>query len=299
MFASTLRVFDLQGYDIILGMDWLEACGDMWVSWERKTVRFRHDGRRITLKGIKHKTDKCEQISGTRLHRMIRNGELVQVIQLCPIQQQQWLSEPPQVIAQVLLDFDHCFGEQQEIPPHRKFDHHINLQLGVKPVSVRLYRYTPQQKDEIEKQIREMLRKGLIKISHSPFASPVLLVKNKDGFWHFCVDYRHLNAVTVPDKYPMPIVEELLDELAGAAVFTKLDIHSGYHQIRMAEEDEAKTAFRTHSGHFEFRVMPFGLSTSPTTFQSVMNQIFAGQICQSCLFSSTTYSSTKDHGRTC
>jgi hypothetical protein len=150
----------------------------------------------------------------------------------------------------VLQDFEKCFGEPQELPPHRDYDHHIKLLPGVKPVSVRPYRYTPQQKDEIEKQITEMLKKGIIKPSHSPFASPVLLVKKKDGCWRFCVNYRHLNVVTVPDKYPMPVVEELLDELAGACYLTKLDLRSGYHLIRLAEEDEPKSAFRTHNGHF-------------------------------------------------
>ena len=145
----------------------------------------------------------------------------------------------------------------------------------MQPVNVKPYRYSPQQKDEIERQIKEMLKQGIIKPSHNPFASPVLLVKKKDGTWHFCIDYGHLNAVTVKNRYPMPVVDELLDELAGASMFTKMDLYSGYHQVRMVTSDEHKTTFKTHSGHYEFKVMPFGLSRAPATFQAVMNSIFA------------------------
>ena len=134
------------------------------------------------------------------------------------------------------------------------------------PVNSRPYRYSPQHKDEIERQVKEMLTAGLVVPSTSPFASPVLLIQKKDGSWRFCVDYRRLNELTIQNRFPMPVMEEILEELAGSYYFTKLDMRSGYHQVRMHPEDEYKTAFKTHQGHYQFRVMPFGLTNAPAIF---------------------------------
>jgi hypothetical protein len=157
-------------------------------------------------------------------------------------------------LQELLAEFADVFEAPKELPPSRECDHSIPLKQGAEPPRVRPYKVPHKQKAEMEQQIKELLENSVIPKSNSPYASPAILVRKKDGTWRLCNDYRKLNSLTIKDKFPILVIEDLLDELNGARYFTKLDLRSGYHQIKMRQEDVHKTAFRTYFGYFEYLV---------------------------------------------
>lgn len=198
------------------------------------------------------------------LHGILPDLEQCSLIQVYHITEEEALPAVPPEIQSLLDKFQHLFQMSSSLPPRRECDHSIPLVPGAQPVAVRPYRYSPALKTKIETQVNEMLKSGLIHPSTSAFSSPVLLVHKKDGTWRFYVDYRQLNALTVKGKFPIPMIDELLDELSGASWFSCLDLRAGFNQIHLAPREEYKTAFQTHWGHFEFTVMSFGLTGAPT-----------------------------------
>jgi hypothetical protein len=160
------------------------------------------------------------------------------------------------------------------MPPDRDVEFVIELQPGTAPISKRPYLMPPKELAKLKNQLQELLDKGYIHPSSSPWGSPALFVKKKDGSLRMCVDYRSLNAVTIKNKYPLPRIDVLFDQLAGAKVFSKIDLRSGYHQIKIRASDVPKTAFSTRYDLYEFLVMSFGLTNAPAYFMYLMNSVF-------------------------
>jgi len=160
------------------------------------------------------------------------------------------------------------------LPPEREVEFSIDLIPGAEPVSIAPYRMSPLELKELKSQLEELIQKHFIRPSVSPWGAPMLLVKKKNDNMRLCIDYRQLNKVIIKNKYPLPRIDDLLDQLKGAIVFSKIDLRSGYHHIRIKSSDVSKTAFRTRYGHYEFLVMPFGVTNAPSVFMDYMNRIF-------------------------
>ncbi|KAG8500640.1 hypothetical protein CXB51_002642 [Gossypium anomalum] len=175
----------------------------------------------------------------------------------------------------VVCEYSDVFPEELPgLPPVREVEFGIELVPGTTPISIAPYRMAPTELKELKTQLQELTDRGFARPSFSPWGAPVLFVKKKDGTIRLCIDYRQLNKVTIKNKYPLPRIDDLFDQLKGASVFSKIDLRSGYYQLRVRDSDIPKTAFRTRYGHYEFLVMPFGLTNAPTVFMDLMNRIF-------------------------
>ena len=179
----------------------------------------------------------------------------------------------------VVCEYSDVFSDDLPgMPPDRDIEFVIELQPGTAPISKRPYRMPPKELAELRIQLQELLDKGFIHPSASPWGCPALFVKKKDDILRLCVDYRHLNAVTIKNKYPLPHIDVLSDQLAGARVFSKIDLHSGYHQIKIRPCDIPRTAFSTRYGIYEYLVMSFGLTNAPAYFMYLMNSVFMPEL---------------------
>ncbi|WMV36713.1 hypothetical protein MTR67_030098, partial [Solanum verrucosum] len=175
----------------------------------------------------------------------------------------------------VVSEFREVFpNDLPSMPLDRNIDFCIDLELGTCPIFIPPYRMAPAELRELKAQIQELFDKGFIRHSASPWGAPVLCVKKKNGSMRMCIDYRQLNRVTIRNKYPLPRINDLFDQLQGASIFSKIDLRSGYHQSKIRHEDVPMTAFRTRYGNYEFLVMSFGLTNALAVFMSLMNGVF-------------------------
>lgn len=249
-FTSTLKVLPLQHYDMILGMEWLERFSPMQIDWSQNWLLIPYNNSFVRLQG----------------EVPLASAQEVTMLEVCSLTADIELTRIPPAIQELIDKYSSIFAAPVGLSPSRACDHAIPLTSGAQPFVIRPYRYSPALKTETEDQVSKMLQEGIIRPSSSPFSSSVVMTKKKDGTWRFYVDYRFLNALTIKSKFPLPIIDEFLDELAKSSWFTKLDLRSGFHQILLKAGEEYKTAFSTHFGQYEFLVMPFGVTGGPGTF---------------------------------
>ena len=269
-FPTDLVALDMRDFDVVLGMDWL-SCHRATLDYYKKEVKLHRPGKlEVRFRGIRRELS-SNMISTMAAQRMLRKGcqgYLAYVVEIG--KEGTMVDEIP-----VVREFPDVFPyDIVEFPPEREVEFTSDLIPGIEPIFIPPYRMAPTELRELKVQLEELLSKGLIRPSISPWGAPVLFVKKKDRILRLCIDYRKLNKVTIRNQYPLPRIDELFDQLQGSRVYSKIDLRSGYHQLRVQESDVPKTTFRTRYEHYEFLVMPFGLTNAPTAFMDLMNQVF-------------------------
>ncbi|GJW90770.1 reverse transcriptase [Tanacetum coccineum] len=276
-FTIDVMLLPSGGCEMVLGIQWLATLGDINCNFQNLTMEFWYTKRRMVLKGTKHTTIHWMQGKSAVKDGQIRQAELSFMV-LCVYPDQLWQIELGKVVYNeveaVLTKYDSVFEMPTRLPPQISHDHTMLLMPNIHLINVRPYRHPRNQKDAIEVMVKELLESRVIRPGQSPFSSLIVMVKKKDGTWRMCVDYGQLNNHTMKDKFPIPVIGELIDELSGRAVFSKLGLSFGYHRIRMNKNGICKTAFRTFDGHYKSLGMPFDLTNAPSTFQSIMNTMF-------------------------
>jgi hypothetical protein len=255
------------GFDIVLGMDWLTA-NRANINCAQKTLDVHlPDGSRIEIKGDKPgKTNSL--ISMMKSQKCLRKGH--KIFLLYVIENEEKNIKDVLVVA----NFEDVFPEDLPgLPPPRQVESGVDLLPGTTPIAKAPYHLAPSEMQELMKKILELLEKGLIRPSSSPWGAPMLFFKKKDGSMRMCIEYRELNKVTIKNRYLLPRIDDLFDQLQGSSYFSKIDLRSGYHQVQVRKEDVEKTAFWTRYGHYEFLVMPFGLMNVPAIFMDLMNRV--------------------------
>jgi hypothetical protein len=264
-YTVDLNTLPLRQYDIILGMSWLSRHNPS-IDWTTRTLRPR--------------TDNAVQIPVLSAKKMAKSYTTEDQLFVIIPPEESTPNVTPKIntAATTILDEYHdVFPDELPagLPPQRTIDHRIDIVPGSAPPSRPTYRMSDIELAEVKKQLTELQRLGFIRPSKSPYGAPILFVKKKDGTLRMCIDYRALNKITIKNKYPLPRIDELLDRLYGATIFTKIDLRSGYHQVRIHPNDIDKTAFNTRYGHYEYLVLPFGLTNAPATFMHLMNSVFS------------------------
>ncbi|KAL8105920.1 hypothetical protein AgCh_029652 [Apium graveolens] len=267
-FCVDLIPFKLGEFDFILGTDWLSK-HDAQIDCRNKKVMVKTlDERIVTFKGQKQAKKFLTMIQAKKLLRQGCEHFVAYVIDRS--QEPAKLEDIP-----VVNEFPDVFPDELPgLPLDREIEFAIDLAPRTEPISKAPYRMAPVEMKELAKQLQELLEKGVIRPSVSPWGAPVLFVKKKDGSMRPCIDYRELNKLTIKNKYPLPRIDDLFDQLKGAKYFSKIDLRSRYHQLKIKPEDIPKTAFWTRYGHYEFLVMSFGLTNAPAAFLDLMNRIF-------------------------